>query len=138
KAQRSSDARSSLLGATKGLIELGKGAGPLAVQDQPFWTLFSKFGIPCSHIVGEDRDFPLPQRCHLCSQEVKGQCRMNRPAGTWIVGITEHVLGEHGSTSSVRFQQPVPELVGIEPLADPRNVPRVVELDMNLPPGPGR
>jgi hypothetical protein len=33
KAQRRGDASSSLLGATKGLIELGKGAGPVAVQD---------------------------------------------------------------------------------------------------------
>jgi hypothetical protein len=33
KAQRGSDASPFLLGTSKGLIELGKGAGALAVQD---------------------------------------------------------------------------------------------------------
>ena len=60
---------------------------------------------------------------------------MHRPQGTWIVAITVHILGEHGSARDVCFKQAVPKLIGVESLAELEHVPRVVELNVDLSPG---
>ena len=119
-----------------GLIGLGSRSGRGPLDNQPFWMPLGKLRIKGRHVVSQDLDLPLAQGRHLRSQNVKGQSGMHRPQGTWIVAITIHILGKHRGAVNVCFKQPVPKLVGVESLTDLRNVPRVVELDVNLPPRP--
>src|SRR6516225_10884878 len=96
-----------------------------------------EFGIPGQHEVGEDPDFPLPQRLHLCPQEVEGEVRMHPPVLAREIGIPVHVLGEDGRAIDMRRQQSVTELVRVETLRELWNMPRSMVFDVDLPPWEG-
>src|SRR5262245_31092795 len=107
------------------------------MDDQPVRMPLSEFGIPSQHEVGEDPDFPLPQRLDLCPQEVEGKIRMHPPVLAREVGITVHVLGEDGRAIDMRRQQAVAELVRVETLSELRHMPGRMVFDVDLSPGDG-